>query len=242
MADTSIAASLLSGLLVGVVGAVLNHLFTRKKMLVETKLSELNIEKLTRELFGNLTAAVSHELVAATERLIYSSAGHDIGHDFQGRRAQIWAVVDGKNQAVSPFGEGVLTVEGGEILNIQRSNTDGRFEVLLQHYMFDGQELASIPRNDLLLGKRSLRLSCEAKVAGAEHKLRFVFKNEKTDQWVAHTERPITANIWTPVNVYFQISPTEECIFRIDDLEVTRAPSSIQIRNIVLAEKVSLAS
>ena len=174
-----------------------------------------------------------------SERVVYSSNGRDVGFDFRGSKAQLWQKVGGVDQPISEYGTGVLTFESGGVLNIQRSNTDGRYEVTLQAYLFGKTETTAIPRDDLIPGLRRLRLSCEAKAAGAEHTLRFVLKNEKTNKWVAQDERTITSNTWTPINIYFQIPPTEECRLRIDDLNVTYAASSVQIRNLVLAERVS---
>jgi hypothetical protein len=174
-----------------------------------------------------------------SERVVYSSSGRDLGFDFRGSKAQLWQNVGGVDKPISEYGTGVLTFESGGVLNIQRSNTDGRYEVTLQAYVFGGTETTAIPRDDLIPGLRRLRLSCETKAAGAEHTLRFVLKNQKTNKWVAQDERTITSNAWTPIKIYFQIPPTEECSLRIDDLNVTHAPSSVQIRNLLLAERVS---
>jgi len=40
------------------------------------------------------------------------------------------------------------------------------------------------------------------------------------------------------VEEYMLFSPREDCQLRLDDIEVSAVPSSIQIRNLVLTEKV----
>jgi hypothetical protein len=172
------------------------------------------------------------------ERIIYSSAGRDVGFDFRGERAQIWQTVDGVDRPVSGFGEGTLSFENGQVLNIRRSNTDGRYAVTLETYFFGGTVTPLIPRDDAIVGQRSVRVSFEAKSIGAEHTLRILLKNEETNKWVApHRERRISDNLWIPVREYFQFSP-EQCKLRIGDLNVTKAPSSVQIRNFTVAERV----
>ena len=170
--------------------------------------------------------------------MIYDSTGRDIGFDFHGSKAQLWEHIDGADRPISDYGLGHLSFDNG-VLNIQRSNTEGRYEIWLQSYVFDNQTLPSISRNDLISGQRGIRISFEAKAVGASHTLRVLLKNEKANRWLANDSRTISSNSWAPVKMYFQIPPNEECRLRIDDLDVSSAPSSVQIRNFVLAERTS---
>jgi len=124
-------------------------------------------------------------------------------------------------------------------LNIKRTDVLGRYEIWLQRYIYDGIELAHIPINDLIAGKRKLRISCQAKSIGGEHHLDFVIKDEKTGYVPAHSKQKIVGNNWTPVDLYFQVTPTENYILRIYDQEISNIPTSVQIRNLVLAERLS---
>jgi len=238
--EPSLINALISGVLGGVVVAFLNYWLTRKKTWAEIEKFKAETEKIRRELsqtVDNISDAVSYKLSNLAERSIYDSKGRDVGFDFQGGDAQHYAVVDGKDQPVSSFSKGTLTFEPGGVLNIQRLNTEGRYEVWLNRYFFKGTEVISIPRDDLMAGQRSLRVDFEAKAAGAEHTLRVLLKN-KTN-WIAHEQRRVTENSWTPIKIYFQISPAEECRLRIDDMDVSKAPSSVQIRNFSIVEKSS---
>jgi hypothetical protein len=69
--------------------------------------------------------------------------------------------------------------------------------------------------------------------------LRVVLKNEELNKWLDNKSWTISSNSWTPIKIYFQIPPADQCRLRIDDLDVTHAPSSVQIRNVVLAERLS---
>src|SRR5262249_22082376 len=163
---------------------------------------------------------------------VYSTVGaaaEAIGHDFTGARAQLWQKINGVDQAVSGFGEGVLEFDDGGF-SIARSNTDGRYEVWLRQYAIDGKVSNRIPSDARIEGVRSVRLSGEAKALGGEHTLRVVFKNDASGSWVAKEELiRVATNAWTPFYFVVRISPAEECRMRIDDLDVT-APSRVQVR------------
>lgn len=64
-----------------------------------------------------------------------------------------------------------------------------------------------------------------------------MFKNERTNKWIATADKRVTEESWTKLDMYLPVSPSEECRLRIDDLEVSKVPSSVQIRNLVLIEK-----
>lgn len=183
---------------------------------------ERYIQELSRS-----TAGSSSETTTPEETLYWSN-GRDLGFDFKGGEAQLWQKIDGTDQPVSGHGKGSLSFGDGFVLNIQRTNTDGRYEVRLRSYAVNKSEQMFVPRNDLMTGLRRFRISCEAKAVGAEHTLRFVLKNERSGMWIANDERTITSNNWTPIRLYFQIPPSEEFELRIDDMNVTHAPSSVQ--------------
>ena len=231
---------LLSGVVSGLLVAFLNYWVTRRKTRAETDKLELEVQKLRRELSQDLqgiAAGITYELNRAKERILYQMAGRNPGYDFRAAEGCIWKQVDGKDVAVSGKASGVLTFESG-ILNIQRSNKEGQYEVWLEKYIYNGHEKSVIPKNDLLEGKIGVRLTCEVKVMGGEHTLRFVLKGKQSRKWLASKERRVTEDRWTAAEEYMLFSPTEDCHFRLDDVSVSAVPSSIQIRNLVLTEKL----
>jgi hypothetical protein len=237
---SSIVTTLLSGLLSGIVVAVLTYLFSRRKTNAEIRKLEAETEKIRVEIsksVDNISATVNYKLSNKSEQTIYQSSTRQIGYDFRGHEDFVWKSIDGKDVAIGQKARGNLEFEEGGVLNIRRTNTEGRFQIWLQRYIYDGVEKTSIPRDDLISGLRSLRVSCEVKVVGGEHTLRFLLKNEKDNKWLGQEERRITSDTWTKLNMYFQIPPSEECRLRIDDEQVSHAPSSVQITSIVLAEK-----
>jgi len=69
----------------------------------------------------------------------------------------------------------------------------------------------------------AMRISCEVRVLGGEHTLKFVFKGEETGTWLGRGERRISENNWVPLNMYFSVASSEDCRLRIQDQEVSHA-------------------
>lgn len=224
----------------GVVVALLTYWLTRRKTRAETQKTELEAEKLRRELnqgLQGIPASVSYELNKTAERTLYQMADRNPGYDFRAVGGQLWKQVDGKDVPASAKAIGLLTFESG-VLNIQRTNKEGQYEVWLEKYIYDGNEKSVIPKNDLVEGKIGIRLACEVKVMGGEHTLRFVLKGKQSRKWLASKERRVTEDRWTRVEEYMIFSPAEDCQVRLDDVDVSAVPSSMQIRNLVLTEKL----
>lgn len=237
-----IVSSLLSALLGGVVVAVVNHLFTRRKTDAEAKKLEAEADKiraetqkLVKEMEGiaSTVREVSYRLGEATEKAIYDGSSYLDGADFLGQGDRFWGESNDK-----PKGAGSLRFDQG-VLSIQRTNTGGRFRVTLLKYQYNGTVRDYIPKNDLIAGKRLLRLTCEVKAVGASHTIIFVVKRKDGGAWLDKHERVFTRNEWESVDAYLRIPPGDDCFLMIDDQGVSQANSSLQLRKLVLAERVS---
>jgi hypothetical protein len=248
--STSFVYALLVALIgvIGVLGgALLTHYLNRKKtkaeidnLIAETKKLRADT-KLLEEGAQNVQTElrhIEHRIPAVVEQILYDSAarGQSIGYDFKGRGGQIWTKGP-EARAIGPEGEGALRFEDGGVLNIERENKDGRYEVLLLRYWYVDSHHEVIPKKPASSGPRRLRVSCEAKVGTRPHSLHFVFRNEPAQRWLADSTITIRENRWEPVKLYFQVDPTVDCYLRIDDQDVFEAPSSIQIRKIIVAEE-----
>jgi hypothetical protein len=240
----NLIASLLSGVVGGVIVAVVNYYLTKRKTMAEVSKIEAETEKTraeTQKLLSeveDISATVGYKLNSSGERIIYNSSADFDPHDFKGVEGQVWNSEQKKH--IGPKGRGALSFEQGGVLNIRRAGVPGRYEVWLQRYMYDGVELTHIPKNEIIAGKRKLHISCQAKAIGSEHSLDFVIKEEKTGSVPAHNKQKILGNnSWMPIDLYFQVSPIENYIFRIYDQDIGRIPTSVQIRNLVIAERVS---
>jgi hypothetical protein len=232
----------ISGLTSGLLVAIFNFILSKrkvnaeiKKMEAETLKIQLEASKINKELLSNIEgfASATYNLPKASEWIIYDSAkSKAIGYDFKGKEGKLY---NQHNKAISDFGTGTLDIEN-DVLILRRTNTIGRFELWLQTYIWKNQQTQFLPKNELLEGKKRIRVSFEIMTNGVEHTLRFVFKSIESENWMGHTERKFKENIWVPVNLYFLISPKENCQLRIDDMDINSAPSSIRIRNFILAE------
>ncbi len=172
--SASILSVVLSGLTSGIVVAVLNYFLTRRKTHAEIRKLEseaekirLESEKLRKELTTNIEnlASASYQLTNSLERIIYDTKNRDIGYDFRGVEGYVWETVEGKTVRTTGKAQGILTFENA-ILNLHRANTDGRYEIWLHTYSYGESIPDCIPKDDLIAGKRRLRVSFEAKVVG----------------------------------------------------------------------------
>lgn len=240
-AAVPIVVALISGILGGVIVALVNNLLTRNKQNAEVDKLRAETEKIrleTAKLNGdveNLSATVSYQLAESSERILYdSSEGLDL-HDFNAVEGRAWN--EQERKSTGPKAAGSLAVADGHVLNVQRSNTEGRFEIWLDSYTYNDKTSAVIPANELLAGNRKLRVSFQAKAVDSSHTLDILLKDAKSGAVPLLKSVVIDRNDWTAVNMYFQISPRLDLALRIYDTLVSRAPSSLQLRNLVVAER-----
>lgn len=239
----TVLISLASSIIGGGVVAFLNHYLARNKTEAEIRKlnaeAEKNLAEARKTVFDVESVSANVNLLpnSVSERTIYDGTKRYDPFDFRGVEGQFYSEAEKKH--VGPRGLGSLSIEEGGVLNIRRENTEGRFEIWLLQYSYDGLEHSFIPKNELISGQRKLRVSCQAKVVGGEHSVRFVLKDHTTGLWLINEKVRVTRDSWTPINLYFRVSPTVDSILRIDDEDVSQAPSSLQIRNLILAERSS---
>ena len=231
---TSIITAVIAALGGGAVAAILTYFLNRKKTVAEIQKLQAETQKINVEV-RNLSTTVD-SLSDAAEQIIFDGRVGVDGFSFKGAEAQHWTGRGENARAISPIGRGTLKFEEGKILNIQRTNTDGRYELYLLRYLYQGREYPTLPKNELISGSRRIRINCEAKSVNSQHTLRFILRT-KDGQRLAESAVQVNENVWGIFEVYLTCDPTQECQFRIDDENVSAAPSSVQIRNLVVAER-----
>jgi hypothetical protein len=237
---TSIITAVISGLVGGTGVALLNNLLNKRKTNAEIQKVQAEAEKTSAETekikaeLRTVTATVSYTLANSAEELLIDGRSHIDGFDVKGSEGQFW---DNNSQPISPKGRGELKFEDGGVLNVKRTNTDGRFELLFQRYIYKTGEHPLIPKDDLISGRRKLRVGGEAKSAGADHTLLFMLRDPSTKEKLAVDRVRVTTSQWTSFQVFLSADPNVDCQLRIDDEEVSRAPSSVQLRNIILTQR-----
>lgn len=233
----SIITAVVSALLAGTGGAILTYIFGKKKTQAEIENLKAEAQKNRAEadkISAELKGVLSYSLAASDEQILFDGTARIDGFDVRGNEGSFWA----NGKPTSSKGLGELTFEDGGILNVQRKNKDGRFELLFQRYAYGGGQYQTIPKDDKISGKRKVRVSCEAKVSGAEHSLRFMLR-EPNGGRLAEQRVTVKANEWTKFQAFLSGDPLE-CALRVDD-EIDPAsgqpPGSVQIRNILLAQR-----
>jgi len=242
---TTTFLSLLAGVVSGIGVALLNHVLGRRKTAAEIRNLEAQAEKIQAETgkilaeVQKLSDTVSYTLAAEEAILVDGRSRAIDGFDTHTYEATLW---QGSGSQAVPVGlkaKGRLIFDEGGVLNIQRENTDGRFELLFQRYLYKGKEHPLIPKDDLLQGKRKLRVSFEAKCVGGAHTLRFIIRDPASGRWLAQYSVRVDQTTWTPCQAFLVADADVPTQLRIDDEDLSAAPSSVQIRNLVIGQRLS---
>jgi hypothetical protein len=136
----------------------------------------------------------------------------------------------------SPKGTGAFRTQGG-VLIVERSNAAGRFLIELRKYQFGHDLREYLPKNELVSGKRILRLTAEAKSTKGARKVIWVLKQRENGARLAEHAEIVEQNEWRSVDVGLRISPLEDCFLRIEDQDITETNSTLHVRNMVLSEQ-----
>lgn len=213
----------------GILGAGVSILFNRKLYRLQVK----DLEKKLNDKEDRLEF-VEYQISNETGKIIYDGSNRNIEADFDGGPYYAWS--DEKKGFLDVMGQGSHKIENG-IIDINRTNTGGRYSLGLRRYNY-GNILPRIPIDKTINGKRKLKLTCEAKSIGAEHTLGFIFKANEDRDTLDYREYKVFNNTWESVELAFSIDTDKESYLRIDDRDVSTAPSSVQIRNLILYEKM----
>lgn len=195
---------------------------------LEHQVQNIRYEFTTRT--GRLELA-QYEQLPGREIIRYDLAERNAQEDFTGKGAAAWDYIHHR------FAEG--TGSGSHqrmdnLLQINRTNKNGRYELHLKHYVFDSVT-DRIPA-DATISKRHMRITGEVKKTGVSHTVRFVFKGESQNV-LDEKDYVVFSPEWEPIDLVFTIDAKEASYLRIDDLSVLDVPSGIQIRNLKLIEK-----
>jgi Predicted nucleotide-binding protein containing TIR-like domain len=161
--------------------------------------------------------------------VLYDSQTDFKPYHFEHRNDFIW---NGVKPATSK-GMGSLAFPQKGILKLSRTNKDGRNVIELRK---NGPDQPSILKKQDP-SYRVLHVSCEVKMEGGEHTLRFVAKDIKKGEWVDSKKRRVAETDWAGIDEYLNVPATSDLLFRIDDEDVSVAPSSVFIRNLKIVEE-----
>jgi hypothetical protein len=157
------------------------------------------------------------------------SAGMDLSHF---RAVESGFFGDPPN---APTGKGILRIID-TALSLTRSNTKGRYRLILTQYRYDGNTLDHLPKNPILPGDRKIRVRFHAKVTDGRHILALSLKYGPSG---GHGERiyiTVAERQWESFEVILRGDPNKQASLYIDDQDVSAAGSGIQIRNLIVSE------
>ena len=221
----------------GVGTALVSHFLGRRKAAAEVDKIRAETNKINLEV-QKLSSTVKALSAASEQILLDGSKGLD-GFSVKGQSGRFWKGNGKDATAPNPMGEGELLFESDGVLNIRRANTVGRYELLFRQFTVGDEVKDVIPKNEAMSGKRKIRVSCEAKTVGGSHTLRFVIRNPLTKQRFAESSKTVNGNEWTKLDVFLLCNPAHDVHLRVDDEEVSIAPSSVQLRKVVIAERIA---
>ena len=213
---TALISSVIGGLLV----AIVNHLFTRRKteaeidrIKAETKKILAEAEKIsgdTKKALHTLGEVTYNDSPISSEVVIYDSTEGFRNYDFD--------LSDN-----SLIHEGILTLQQGTML-------------VLSTYLNNGVESTFVRNNEAISGYRRFHASCEMKVTDAVYAvgmsiLAIIEGDAAEDRFVEVTE-----TAWTKANYYFR-APSSWNFRFIIYIHRESGNGSLQMRNLVITER-----
>ena len=214
-------------------GRIMHWLRWRRKTTVETEKSIAETDTIRAE-----PQKLNTTVPATTnEQILFDGSDKITESHVKGEGGHIYARSGENVHTVGARGEGELTIVDEQILRIVHTNTDGRYEVLIQKYTYDGRTSSVIPKNDAIVGKRIVRISCEARTGDGNHTVRFVICNPETGQRLAQDIKNINGREWTSISIFLQADPSQHSEIRIYHEAGSVLPSSVQIRKLIVAEQ-----
>ncbi|QWR77169.1 hypothetical protein [Candidatus Magnetomonas plexicatena] len=102
---------------------------------------------------------------------------------------------------------------------------------------------AAIAKDRDPLRDRNLHITCSVRTdVGSEHHLVFLIKEMLPDNnywggiFLKQQICKITNTEWKEIEVFLKVKANVDCFLRISDQDVSKAPSTLQIKNLILRE------
>ena len=216
-----------------VIATIFGYFLNSRKTKAEIAKLKAETDKIIVET-QSISLKVNTALAPANFDAIYYDWSAPTGFDFQVEKSKEYDDKDKKEFGVK--GEGRFEIKNN-VINIDRTNMEGRFGLLLKSYTIDNEQRSFIEKNPLMSQQRKIQISCEVKSLNEKrHQLDFVLRDTDSFSWLAKETINIEKNQWTPINAYLRVAPDKDFYLKIYDRHV-EAPSSIQIKNLSLIEK-----
>lgn len=195
------------------------------KTKIETDQIRADLERNT----ANLSNQLEYRLSQSQARVLYDGRQSMDGFDFQFEPVE--------------SADGDLTVRGqgadAPYLALRRTNTSGRVMIRLQSYFINGDRASVIPSGQDPGPSRRLRVQGEARVVGGAHTLLVRVKGDgdPPGAYLGEKRERLTSDAWHEFDAFFEVPADRDCGIRFDDRSVSAAPSTLEIRKIVVSER-----
>jgi len=213
--------------------------FNKNKTEAEVAKIKAETDKILAET-KSLSTQVSQVNPSNNFDVIYYDGSEPSAFDFDVEKNKEWDNTTKKE--VGEIAAGNFTIFN-KVISIERTNTQGRFNLLLKKYNIPDTSNISDTSNDyiksnLSLGQqRKIEISCDVKSSSkVKHVLDFVLRQIDTYDWLAKETFEVTKSEWITITAYLRVFPNKDFRLKIYDRQVS-APSSIQIRNLKVIER-----
>ena len=167
------------------------------------------------------------------ERVVYNGLWRISPADVRGESELVH--LEGK--PVGEKAQGQLAVRKN-VIHISRTNGDGRFHVFLER-LGTGNNRSRLLEPTIEHSRRHLIFRFRARVSEGTHVLRAaaheVDADLKTFELLGDARQQITTK-WRPYEMSLSFDASRRAYLRIDDQEVTKAPSAVFIRSLQVTE------
>ena len=171
---------------------------------------------------------------SSTSPILYDARTNWKPSDFKEKNGQHWDKNQGRH--LGPIGEGKIEYSKG-LLSIERLNDIGRYDIELTRYNVNGRMYTIIPPSEEISSKR-FTVKFEARATLASFSCCFLFKIVNPDGEITFKNRTIPEGVhWSPCTFSFHLEPRMSYTFRIYIIEVSGAPSQLQIRNLTIVDE-----
>jgi len=219
-----------------IITAVVIYFLNSGKTKAETTKIKAETDKIIAET-RNISDKIESALQSNTTEIIYYDSSINVPSQFDFEITKQKSFDDKMQKEIGEKAGGEFTIINN-ILNIERTDGNGRFGVLLKSYKKGKNTFDCIKLDPEIGQQRKIYITCEAKsLKSKKHTLDFVLRNIDSFEWIANKTFIVQSYEWTKFEAYFKTTPDKSFRFKIYDREVEGAPNSIQIRNLKVVEK-----
>ncbi len=176
---------------------------------------------------------IIQKIIEDSSEMIFFDLNNTQEYYIKGSVEQTWE----NDKPVGEKGKGRLQFKQ-RVINLERFNSDGRFLISFLRYLSSSGIKEYIESNIYNHSTRIIAFEFEAKIIGGMHTLLLVAKKANSTDWIhnANVKISVKTGDWEKFKEYIYIPSNENFAVFFDDIEIAKAPSSIQIRNLIIKE------